>query len=330
MESRETSQSVDIAAFEWAAKIDHAPLSQEETAALREWLDGDPRRPGALFRARAVSMYSESASALGSNYNPDDFTEARPVEPRLSRRRMLAWGGGLAASLAVTVGIGLSLGTSQAYATARGEMRLIPLGDGSTMLLNTATSVEVDFGSERRLVRVLEGEAYFEVTADARRPFVVEVSGQRLGASASAFMVRRLEGSPVDVIVRSGNIELLPSKAAPAAPTSLTANTHLAMTVRDDDVLTRAEAAVVSPEVLSRQLAWREGKIALHGETLAFASQAFARYSDVHIQIADPGLANESITGLFSANDPVGFSRSVARIFGAHISIQPDSVVLWR
>ncbi|WP_129778194.1 FecR family protein [Peristeroidobacter soli] len=326
MKSRETSQSVDIAASEWAAKIDNGPLTPQETAALKDWLEGDSRRPGALFRARAVSMYSESARALGPHYNPDDFTETPAAAPRLSRRTMLAWGGGLAASLAVTVGVGLSLSSSQAYATARGEMRLIPLGDGSTMLLNTATSVEVEFGSERRLVRVLEGETYFEVTADARRPFVVEVGGQQLGASASAFMVRRLEGGPVDVLVRSGNIELL----KPGRATSLTANTHLAMTVRDDSVLTSAEAAAVAPEVLSRQLAWREGKIALHGETLAFASQAFARYSDVHIQITDPALANESITGLFSANDPVGFSRSVARIFGANLSVQPDAIVLSR
>ena len=62
----------------------------------------------------------------------------------------------------------------------------------------------------------------------------------------------------------------------------------------------------ISPDIVSRELAWREGKIAFEGERLEQAAAEFARYSKTHIEIRDPALAREPVTGLFSASDPLG------------------------
>jgi transmembrane sensor len=86
----------------------------------------------------------------------------------------------------------------------------------------------------------------------------------------------------------------------------------------------------VAPEAVTRELAWREGKLAFEGESLKQAADAFARYSDTRIQIQDPGLAREPVTGLFAANDPVGFSRAIARVFDAKLERDGDDVVLTR
>jgi transmembrane sensor len=63
--------------------------------------------------------------------------------------------------------------------TERGEIRLAPLKDGSTVLLNTQTRIRVRYSEGERRVTLLKGEAYFSVARDEKRPFIVEVDGRR-------------------------------------------------------------------------------------------------------------------------------------------------------
>src|SRR5690606_26781865 len=119
MAGHESSQSIDAAAAEWVAREEHAPLSAEEAQALSVWLSGDIRRPGALLRARAVSLRSKSAIALGPNYEPEQFiapsassasSASSAPPPQVSRRQLLTWGSAAAVTGAVAVGLGLGLG----------------------------------------------------------------------------------------------------------------------------------------------------------------------------------------------------------------------------
>ena len=106
MAVRETHRDIDRAASEWAARQDRGPLSPDDAASLEAWLRGDPRRRGALLRARAVSLMSESAQALGPDFDPETFAE--PRRARLSRRGVLTWSGAaVAAAVAGLPGITL-------------------------------------------------------------------------------------------------------------------------------------------------------------------------------------------------------------------------------
>ena len=86
----------------------------------------------------------------------------------------------------------------------------------------------------------------------------------------------------------------------------------------------------MSRAAATRNLAWLEGKIAFEGEMLQDAARSFARYSEVHIEIGDPSLAKEPVTGLFAANDPIGFSRAVAAIFDGRMEQRGDKIILSR
>lgn len=335
MAERETSQSVDRAAADWVARLDRAPLSDEEVEQLEQWLAGDPRRHGALLRARAMWDYSDMGSALGPQYDPAAFernelrtsTEESPPPAVGRRRRTLAWLGAMAASVILTLSLTLTAEMPKAYATTLGQIQLVPLDDGSTITLNTATEVSVLYGDRRRLVRLSQGEAYFEVTADPKRPFVVEIDERRVHASQAAFIVRKLADTHTEVVVQSGHVELSAS-ADDAARTVVEANSRASLSpaAATGNILVDR----IAPDQLIRELAWRQGKLAFQGETLAMAASAFARYSDVHIVIADPALAREPVTGLFVANDPAGFSRAVARVFDAKLERTGTEIVLTR
>ena len=274
-----------------------------------------------MLRAQAVSLMSESAQALGPAFDPAAFEDSKPLG--FSRRQALTWAAG-AAAVASLAALGLPAAAGVVISTKRGEIRLAPLKDGSTVLLNTESRIRVRYDRGRRFVTLLKGEAYFSVARDDPRPFVVEVDGRRLTTAQAGFRVRKLEGDPIDVLVDRGRVEVAPSRQARAV--RIDANMRLALTDRP----TTDNPRSIAPETVTRELAWREGKLAFEGETLRQAADAFARYSDTRIEIRDPALAREPVTGLFAANDPVGFGRAIARVFDARLEQDGDEVVLSR
>ncbi|NQE62815.1 hypothetical protein E1H18_3071 [Caulobacter sp. RHG1] len=291
------------------ARRERAPLSVAEQAAFDAWLAGDDRRPGALLRMQAIDMASRAPA------------EEAPPQPMITRRRALLWGGASAAAAGIA-GLAVTLQAPRAQATQRGEVRLIPLPDGSTMTLNTDSAARVKYRDDRRLVELIRGEAFFSVARDVLRPFEVEIAGRRLTTASGAFRVSRLADAPVEVTVQQGQLSVTGGAARPVV---LDANSRIALRAG-------APPAVrpISARDVERDLAWREGKIAFKGETLEDAARAFSRYGDPRVTIADPELAREPITGLFAANDPAGFSRTITVALDATMTRRGDEIVLSR
>lgn len=329
MAERQDSRSIDQTASEWAARMDRDALTPAENIALRHWLDADPRAKGALLRAQALSLMSQSAQALGPDFDPRPFEPAK--RHNLSRRHLFGLGGGAVAAIAGIAALGIGMPASGAeIRTGLGEMRLVPLEDGSTALLNTDSRIRIHYGRTERRVSLLDGEVYFSVARDAARPFIVEVGNRRLRTAQAGFRVRKLARAPVDILVHQGLVELPKANPLSGEALDLPANTHMVMADGASSLFTSERPEPVTPEHINRELAWREGKLAFEGETLQQAANAFARYSDTRILIPDATLAREPVTGLFTANDPAGFSRAISTIFDARLVQQDHGLILTR
>jgi transmembrane sensor len=94
--------------------------------------------------------------------------------------------------------------------------------------------------------------------------------------------------------------------------------------------LASARIGAVDRERREQLLAWRDGMLAFSGESLAQAVRAFDRYGATRIVVADPELAGQKITGLFKADDPMGFARAVGASFGATAVQRGDVIRLLR
>ena len=94
----------------------------------------------------------------------------------------------------------------------RGEYRLV-LGDGTKVWLNSASSLNypVQFAEKERCVE-LDGEAYFEVTPDPERPFIVKSGGVQTRVLGTAFNFSAYRGE------NASTITLLTGKVAVSAP----------------------------------------------------------------------------------------------------------------
>src|SRR5690349_3417261 len=165
MSERETAEAINEQAMRWVARLDREGPDAGLQVELDTWLAGDPRREGAFLRAEAAWGMLDRAGVL----TPE--VEDEPVAEPPTRRRMLL-GGGLAAAMAATAGGWLTLRTLRTVRirTAKGEIRRVPLADGSMAIVNTDTRVNVDLREDLRAVALDDGEAWFQVAKDKSRP----------------------------------------------------------------------------------------------------------------------------------------------------------------
>ena len=204
----ETASEIEAAAAAWAAKADRGELAPEEQAALEKWLGAGSRRVGAYARALAVNAYFDRAAALGSGFSPSDFEAPPGARPIFARRKLLfAGAAAMAASVAGIAGYGL-VSAQNAIVTAKGDMRRVTLAEGSAITLNTDSRVEPRLEERLRQVRLLKGEALFDVSRDRTRPFVVEAGDVRVRVLGTRFSVRRFDDGSVEVGVLDGVVEV--------------------------------------------------------------------------------------------------------------------------
>src|SRR5258706_4301322 len=60
----QSNQRTDLAAAEWAVRLNERALTAQERTELDQWLDADTRHRGALLRARAVWADLDRLSAM--------------------------------------------------------------------------------------------------------------------------------------------------------------------------------------------------------------------------------------------------------------------------
>lgn len=317
-----SNQEIDDRAAAWVAREDRIELSQDELAERDAWLSADSRHFGAYARAHAVFARTARARALAAGMVPREGM--RTHAPRRSRR-WLRWAAALAAAMCMfAVGVHQHDDGSRYYTTRKGEILRVPLQDGSAITLDSDSQVRVQYRAAERGIRLLRGEALFDVAKNPGRPFVVQAQGTAVTAVGTSFAVslneRRSGG--VEVLVREGIVDVTDAQGA-VAPARLVAN-YRALANRSHGI--RIEP--VPAEDLEQQLAWREGMLSFNGDTLSVAAAQFLRYSDVRILIDDPLVGSRRIVGLYSASDPLGFARSVALSLGLVVEEQGNVVRL--
>lgn len=306
----ETAERIEAAAARWLARHDAGPLSEADARAFDDWCAGDARRLGAFVRLQAVNARLDRAGALAG-------MPARPV-----RRAWTYPAAGIAAALALAVWPAASVVTdflrTERYATDIGEQYRAALPDGSLVELNTATRVAVDLTAEERGIRLRKGEAVFDVAKDPARPFVVRTPLADVRAVGTVFAVRTEDGLEVAVsegvvaVERDGKV-LAHVKAGETFALSRSG---------------QVRQAAGQTDRIAREMAWREGKIAFAGETLAEAVAELNRYNRNKVEIADPEVAAIHVGGYFRATDPEGFARALEKSFPVVAEVDGDSIVL--
>lgn len=322
---RQLSQQIEDAAAEWVDALHQGGADPELRRAFERWRASDPAHAAAFARIDRAYAYTRGLDGSFARAILERETLARVAQRRERRRRFRY--AALAASLVAAVAIGWNLdaGTwdelnfqqqrlrhamagESLHRTVVGERQIIPLADGSTLTLNTASRALVRYSDQLREIELIEGQALFEVARDTGRPFMVQAGDRRITALGTAFDVR-LSSSTVAVTLIEGRVTV-ESTAAGNGVTAQQREAPPAILLPGEQLL--AQAATRTPPVVRkadvrRATSWREGMLLFEGETLAQAIAEVNRYGGRRIEIGDPALADLQISGAFKTGQPEAF-----------------------
>ncbi|MFC4595485.1 FecR family protein [Sphingobium tyrosinilyticum] len=322
-DARRPIEKIDDNAAHWAIRLEDDALSDVERAVLEGWLAEDVRHEGALLRAQATLAYLDRGRALGeSAASPRDFSFPDEVDGSNRRRFLKLSAAGLATAAAGAGGfLALSRLGQEEITTQVGEVRRVPLADGSVAVVNTASRVAIALQPKQRDIRLEEGEAWFQVAHDKARPFIVEAGAVRVRAVGTAFAVRRRPGG-ADVLVTEGVVETW-IEGQERSRRRLTAGAQTYVDTSGSLERTRENAR----QDVERSLAWRSGEIVLDGQTVDYAAAELNRYNRQRIVIADPAIGRERLVGYFRTSDSAKFATAVAEMTGARVT-EKERVIL--
>ena len=213
------------------------------------------------------------------------------------------------------------------YSTGVGEQRMVLLGDGTRLSLNTSTRVQVDLGAARRVVNVEDGEALFEVAKDANRPFIVRVAGSEVVALGTVFAVRLAHGnaavdSLLTVTLIEGQVTVQPAAgkggegATPMQPLLMWPGDRVRVAASANGLQGGAAPQVDRPR-LDQVAAWKRNEAVFDDVPLSEAVAEMNRYSRTPVVlVGDAGISSRRISGLFHTGNNAAFAQAVAALQG--------------
>ncbi|MGH0263149.1 FecR family protein [Sinorhizobium meliloti] len=191
---------------------------------------------------------------------------------------------------------GLLIVLQSDYHTGTAETRSLELEDGSTVTLAPGSAIAMDFGQSRRSLRLLQGEAYFDVAHDPARPFVVDAGGLEIEVLGTAFDVM-VDSESTRVSLERGLVTASPSGKEASAERRLTSGKALVFD-RDAQDMTTSDIDAASIG------AWRQGRLHVVNATISSVVERIQRYHPAWISLPDPVLGSQRVTGIYDLTAP--------------------------
>lgn len=301
-------------AADWLARRG-AGLSPTEAAEFARWRAADPRHATAFEQVQATQhlllRLPESPAAAAMMAELDELTKPRhrPWLLRFPRQTALAFAAAACVALAVWFAWPAASPDHSVYSTAAGQRQSVSLTDGSTLVMNGDSEVEVAFVAAERRVQLRRGETHFFVAKDPARPFLVSAGAITIRAVGTAFNVRR-EAAAVEVLVTEGKVEVsrnAPAGGAPVEPQPifLVSGERVLIDPLAGEVPALASVAGTPP--LNGTLQRSAARLYFSDTPLSEVVARFNRYNELQMEIAEPELGQRAVGGNFDVDNAESF-----------------------
>jgi transmembrane sensor len=312
--------TIEQEAREWLIRLDsEIQLTDPEDAALREWVTRSPAHRQELKR---ICKFWNRANILAELAIPVQAVEGHRTA-NLFHGTWIPWPGTHRMYAIVTILILCSTialtswvlnkpdaSTNGIYVTAIGQQESFSLADSSIMQLNTDSQVQVDYSAQSRKIRLVRGEAHFDVAHDPDKPFEVYAGQSMVSALGTAFSVY-LKTDDVKVIVTDGQVNI-------AAVSSVTPDDVKIKEINlikldslqagQSAVFNNTTSTIITKNILAEQelqksMSWQDGYLLFDGDPLSHVIEEVNRYVPLTIEITDPKLKSIPVGGRFRAGD---------------------------
>lgn len=280
-------------AIEWMVKLQSGTVTSGDIAECELWQSQSSQHEQAWQQLESLRG---RFSTLPNSLAHATLDKALPNNILQSRRTALK-------SIAILVSAGtLSLSGYQFapwqqmvadYGTKVGEQRTIMLTDGTQMMLNTDSAVDIHFDDQQRLLKLLKGEVLIITghNASELRPFSVQTAQGNVRALGTRFIVRQQESTTFAAVYQA-SIAVHPDHAMQT--TQLKAGQQITFSAVQTDAISQADPNLS---------AWSDGVIVASNMRLIDFASELDRYRSGKI-ICDASTADLKISGVFPINSP--------------------------
>lgn len=322
-------------AADWVDRLDE--LTPQEQRNLAEWLAASTANAEAFAAMRHVMQDTALLEAAGSSREeipplPDARVPGARRHLSMSAKGTRASGRSIGRREAIAAGLAGLVAVPLAsywltresgdqplrYASAIGQRRTIALPDGSTMTLDAASRVALNFAGQRRTVHLEQGAAHFDVRHDPSRPFEVFTPQARMEALGTRFSVDRLARTS-ELRVYEGRVGLDTGfdrrRVLPAREWAMVGDKAL------------IDSGTFDPAAGHD---WQNDWLDAQAMPLGQALERLGRYSEVPLRLAEPDMAALTFSGRFRLNDPRRSLELIGSLFAMHLDHRDKALVLVR
>jgi transmembrane sensor len=304
--------------------------SDRESLMVQSWLRADP---GNQKRFDEFSLIWETSRNLASTVQMDEHLAWKRMQQRLQKKqeqapvkRLIPIKPARIAAVFFLLIAGAAIAGIFFIKERRVETRIVKaekqaisdsLPDGSIVTLNKASALYYPekFNADSREVK-LDGEAFFNITPDKQKPFVIRTGEIEIRVVGTSFNVRNDKGS-TEVIVETGIVDVTRN------------NQTIRLMPEEKVVINKADKLLVKEEVEDKLYNYYASKefVCVNTPLWKLAEVLNEAYG-VHIVIAKKELKRLPLTTTFDNESLDKILVVISQTFNITVDRQGDTIVL--
>lgn len=299
-------------AAHWVALVMSGTFDRE---AFEQWAARDSRHR--LMFERLWGLTSGQAVTDALQRAPRSVPSPRLAVPE---RRPLVWGSGAAAALAAVTAVAMlwpSGDTHTVFHTPAGVTQRVTLADGTHLTLAADTLLRVDLDGRRRLVTLERGEAFFDVSHDVDRPFIVQADFGRAEVLGTRFALDVIDDQ-IELLVHEGRVRF--GRGADEGSDIIATRGRRVVLSRGGGL----QASSFDPDAAD----WRGGWLEVEDAPLRRVVAELSRWSKRPITLVDADLGDLSVSGRFRLTEPDQQLSNLALIHDLTVERGPQRILI--
>ncbi|MDN5205625.1 FecR domain-containing protein [Fulvivirgaceae bacterium BMA10] len=296
-------------------KLQGEPLDPKEATQFEQWIN---TKEGKKAFELSKKIWDRSKDMRLTKRTDPGLEWARFEKKQRDRNVRQVWFRYVAAASVVLLTVVFwfaGRNNGQIYSVAEGQTpKNFELSDGSVVWLNQRSSLEIssDFLKQKREVS-LKGEAYFEITHDASKPFVVKGNHSTVTVLGTSFNYQSNDHNQVHLI--SGQVKFSTGQEevslSPGESAEAVSNTVVLNTFRSENFLS-----------------WKTGKLIFDQTKVSTVIKDLEKHFDVAFNLENKALNECTVTVTFQDESLEEVLESLAFILGIEYTIEKDKVVI--
>lgn len=276
----------------------------EQEIRIRDWMEASEENSKEFFRERKIF----DAIILLGHQDEEDVVIQRPFYARIPFRELFKIAAVIALTLSVTLFVQYKNGNKERMAmntvsVPAGQRVNLTLSDGTNLWLNACSTLKYPavFTKEKREI-TLDGEAYFEVTHDKNKPFIVHTDKCNVEVLGTKFNVEAYSNKELfETSLMEGAVKV-----------SLTGNAAHSLILTPNTRAYLKNGKLVSAKIDDFGVyRWKEGLICFKDLSFPDIMLKLEKYFDIKIVINNKQVHSYVCTGKFRQSDGIDYALRV-------------------